>query len=118
MPDGSSQTRLATGVFNDSERPSGFFCRLLKPATSDPQGIRLRHQTLNPPICCPRQCVHFKPVGPIAQWLEQATHNRLVGGSNPSGPRFYRGSVELTEPEKGACSPVLGDSENPVILPT
>ncbi|SPE54804.1 hypothetical protein SBV1_1940017 [Verrucomicrobia bacterium] len=24
--------------------------------------------------------------GPIAQWLEQATHNRLVGGSNPSGP--------------------------------
>ena len=25
-------------------------------------------------------------VGPIAQWLEQATHNRLVGGSSPSGP--------------------------------
>jgi hypothetical protein len=24
--------------------------------------------------------------GPIAQRLEQATHNRLVGGSNPSGP--------------------------------
>ncbi len=24
--------------------------------------------------------------GPIAQGLEQATHNRLVGGSNPSGP--------------------------------
>ena len=25
-------------------------------------------------------------VGPIAQRLEQATHNRLVLGSNPSGP--------------------------------
>jgi hypothetical protein len=25
-------------------------------------------------------------VGPIAQWLEQATHNRLVTGSNPVGP--------------------------------
>ncbi len=26
------------------------------------------------------------PEGPIAQWLEQATHNRLVVGSNPTGP--------------------------------
>ena len=25
-------------------------------------------------------------VGPIAQWLEHATHNRLVLGSSPSGP--------------------------------
>jgi hypothetical protein len=24
--------------------------------------------------------------GTVAQWLEQATHNRLVGGSNPSSP--------------------------------
>ncbi len=23
--------------------------------------------------------------GPVAQWLEQATHNRLVAGSNPAG---------------------------------
>lgn len=23
--------------------------------------------------------------GPLAQWLEQATHNRLVVGSNPTG---------------------------------
>ena len=23
--------------------------------------------------------------GLVAQWLERATHNRLVGGSNPSG---------------------------------
>ncbi len=25
-------------------------------------------------------------MGPVAQWLEPATHNRLVGGSNPSRP--------------------------------
>ena len=23
--------------------------------------------------------------GPLAQWLEQATHNRLVAGSSPAG---------------------------------
>ena len=28
-------------------------------------------------------------LGPIAQWLEQTTHNRLVGGSNPSGPTNF-----------------------------
>ena len=89
MPDGSTQTRLGTGVFNGSERPSGFFCRLLNAATSDAQGTRLHDQVLNPPICYPLQCVYCEPVGPIAQWLEQATHNRLVGGSNPSGPTIY-----------------------------
>jgi hypothetical protein len=26
--------------------------------------------------------------GPVAQWLAQATHNRLVAGSNPAGPTF------------------------------
>jgi hypothetical protein len=26
--------------------------------------------------------------GPVAQWLAQATHNRLVDGSTPSGPTF------------------------------
>ena len=28
--------------------------------------------------------------GPIAQWSEQATHNRLVAGSNPAGPTTSR----------------------------
>ena len=27
-------------------------------------------------------------IGPVAQWLEQGTHNPLVGGSTPSGPTF------------------------------
>ncbi len=27
-----------------------------------------------------------KQHGPVAQWLAQATHNRLVAGSNPAGP--------------------------------
>lgn len=27
--------------------------------------------------------------GPVAQWLEPAAHNRLVGGSSPSGPTIY-----------------------------
>ena len=29
---------------------------------------------------------NLEPLGPIAQRLEQTTHNRLVGGSNPSRP--------------------------------
>ena len=28
----------------------------------------------------------FMPAGLVAQRLEQATHNRLVAGSNPAGP--------------------------------
>ena len=27
----------------------------------------------------------FSKFGPLAQWLEQSTHNRLVVGSNPTG---------------------------------
>ncbi len=33
--------------------------------------------------------VYSRTEGPIAQWLEQSTHNRLVGGSSPSGPTSY-----------------------------
>jgi aquaporin Z len=32
----------------------------------------------------------FFPHGPIAQWLEQGTHNALVAGSNPAGPSFSK----------------------------
>ena len=31
--------------------------------------------------------------GPLAQWLEQATHNRLVVGSNPTGATIYQFGV-------------------------
>lgn len=38
----------------------------------------------------PANCHWFaaagRPAGPVAQWLEPAAHNRLVGGSSPSGP--------------------------------
>ena len=37
---------------------------------------------------------HFLPIpkaGPVAQWLEQGTHNPLVVGSNPSGPTTFKG---------------------------
>jgi hypothetical protein len=30
--------------------------------------------------------IHSSTVGPLAQRLEQRTHNPLVEGSNPSGP--------------------------------
>jgi hypothetical protein len=31
--------------------------------------------------------------GPMAQWLAQATHNRLVAGSNPAGPTYIWGFI-------------------------
>ena len=33
-------------------------------------------------------------LGPIAQWLEQRTHNPLVLGSSPSGPTNFLADVE------------------------
>src|SRR5215471_2884062 len=32
------------------------------------------------------RCARLKPCGPLAQRLEQWTHNPLVPGSNPGGP--------------------------------
>ena len=32
-------------------------------------------------------------LGPVAQRLEQGTHNPLVGGSNPSGPTLAFGCI-------------------------
>ena len=35
---------------------------------------------------CPEEILYNpRSAGPLAQWLEQATHNRLVAGSNPAG---------------------------------
>ena len=39
--------------------------------------------------------------GPIAQWLEQATHNRLVTGSSPVGPTIFFGL--LIEVQSASC---------------
>ena len=37
--------------------------------------------------------------GPLAQWLEQATHNRLVAGSSPAGAtRYSNGWREISSP--------------------
>ena len=36
------------------------------------------------------------PVGPIAQRSEQATHNRLVAGSNPAGPTNFPNKLAET----------------------
>ena len=36
-------------------------------------------------IGCTRYSIIPRYHGPLAQWLEQATHNRLVVGSNPTG---------------------------------
>jgi hypothetical protein len=35
------------------------------------------------------QPLTFNKTGPVAQRLAQATHNRLVVGSNPTGPTVY-----------------------------
>ena len=35
-----------------------------------------------------RSVTKLDPSGPVAQWLEQGTHNPLVGSSNLSGPIF------------------------------
>ncbi|CRH35769.1 Putative uncharacterized protein [Pantoea ananatis] len=41
-------------------------------------------------------------MGPLAQWLEQATHNRLVAGSNPAGAtRFSDENHAVKPPRKG-----------------
>ena len=35
---------------------------------------------------CPEEILYNpRSAGPLAQWLEQATHNRLVAGSSPAG---------------------------------
>ncbi len=31
----------------------------------------------------------MQAVGPVAQWLEHAAHNRMVEGSSPSGPTNF-----------------------------
>lgn len=37
-----------------------------------------------------------RSAGPLAQWLEQATHNRLVAGSNPAGATKFINKLAAT----------------------
>ena len=39
-----------------------------------------------------------RSAGPLAQWLEQATHNRLVAGSNPAGATKFSDINHAFEP--------------------
>jgi hypothetical protein len=49
----------------------------------------------------------------MAQWLAQATHNRLVEGSNPSGPTFCASfKVQLTFEGKGLGIKMLKEHKN------
>ena len=50
--------------------------------------FRLFCLTLSAPPC------YHRP-GPVAQWLEQATHNRLVAGSSPAGASQMRNPLTL-----------------------
>src|SRR4051812_1017671 len=48
-------------------------------------------------------CLACQFFGAVAQWLEQATHNRLVPGSSPGGPtpRRKSGNAEKRQAETG-----------------
>ena len=39
-----------------------------------------------------------RSAGPLAQWLEQATHNRLVAGSNPAGATKFSEYIHTLKP--------------------
>src|SRR4051794_10035453 len=40
----------------------------------------------------------LRPGGPVAQWSEQATHNRSVAGSIPAGPTLLSWSFVAPDP--------------------
>ena len=42
-------------------------------------------------------CFSLEPNGPVAQRLEQGTHNPLVPGSNPGGPSLRFGAQQKSE---------------------
>ena len=56
-----------------------------KPGRSSPRGT-LKEEEVPLWHCDANCCSHRARVGPVAQWLELTAHNRLVGGSSPSGP--------------------------------
>ena len=51
--------------------------------------------------------------GPVAQRLEQGTHNPLVVGSNPTGPTMLRMSKSESEGESVDVLTITGVSSEP-----
>ena len=48
---------------------------------------------------CPEEILYNpRSAGPLAQWLEQATHNRLVAGSNPAGATKFSHKKHILKP--------------------
>ena len=48
---------------------------------------------------CPEEILYNpRSAGPLAQWLEQATHNRLVAGSNPAGATIFSDENHAVKP--------------------
>lgn len=48
---------------------------------------------------CPEEILYNpRSAGPLAQWLEQATHNRLVAGSSPAGATKFHYKKHIDKP--------------------
>ena len=48
---------------------------------------------------CPEEILYNpRSAGPLAQWLEQATHNRLVAGSSPAGATKFHYKKHIVKP--------------------
>jgi hypothetical protein len=57
----------------------------------------------------------FVRVGPVAQRLEQRTHNPLVLGSNPSGPTNLTRDLRIYQTIPGLSAPPVVGLRNKVI---
>jgi hypothetical protein len=50
----------------------------------------------------------------VAQWLAQATHNRLVAGSTPAGPTFFPPNILFVARIQGM---VFDSTAGPIFFP-
>ena len=51
----------------------------------------------------------------MAQWLAQATHNRLVAGSNPAGPTFWASFKDATITSHNNLTEGMGEDKLSVL---
>jgi uncharacterized Tic20 family protein len=61
-------------------------------------------------------CPYLAFIGLVAQRLEQATHNRLVAGSNPAGPTFTFMETPPLPPTPPALPPAQGNDKLWIVL--